>query len=76
MTARSGGSSPIDEGGAADDRVREAAKRELLRRLENQPVIDFGRWTREELYDRLDFAVDPVARTLDRLAARLRDHAL
>jgi prevent-host-death family protein len=42
---------PINEAKAADDRMREAAKRELLRRLESQPVIDIGRWTRDELYD-------------------------
>jgi prevent-host-death family protein len=35
-----------------DHRVREAAKRELLRRLENQPVCDIGPWTRDELYER------------------------
>ena len=43
---------PIGEADAVDNRVREAAKRELLRRLESQPVIDIGRWTRDELYDR------------------------
>jgi prevent-host-death family protein len=37
---------------APDNRVRQAAKRELLRVLESQPVIDIGRWTRDELYDR------------------------
>jgi prevent-host-death family protein len=42
---------PISEAKAADDRVREAAKRELLSRLESQPVIDIGPWTRDELYD-------------------------
>ena len=35
-----------------DRRVREAAKQELLRRLERQPVCDIGRWIRDELYDR------------------------
>ena len=35
-----------------DRRVREAAKQELLRRLERQPVCDIGRWTRDELYER------------------------
>jgi prevent-host-death family protein len=35
-----------------DQRVREAAKEELLRRLERQPVCDIGRWTRDELYER------------------------
>jgi prevent-host-death family protein len=43
--------SPINDAKSADDRVREAAKRELLRRLESQPIIDIGRWTRDELYD-------------------------
>jgi prevent-host-death family protein len=43
--------SPINDTKLADDRIREAAKRELLRRLESQPVIDIGRWTRDELYD-------------------------
>jgi antitoxin (DNA-binding transcriptional repressor) of toxin-antitoxin stability system len=43
---------PISEAASADDRVRETAKRELLHRLENQPVIDIGRWTRDELYNR------------------------
>ena len=35
-----------------DRRVRQAAKRELLWRLERQPVCDIGRWTRDELYER------------------------
>jgi prevent-host-death family protein len=35
-----------------DRRVREAAKQELMRRLERQPVCDIGRWTRDELYER------------------------
>jgi len=42
-------------GGAEDEidrRVREAAKQELLRRLERQPVCDIGRWTRDEPYER------------------------
>ena len=43
--------SPINQAKSADDRVREAAKCELLRRLESQPVIDIGPWTRDELYD-------------------------
>jgi prevent-host-death family protein len=67
---------PISEAASAEDQVREAAKRELVLRLENQPVIDIGRWTRDELYDRLDFAADPVARTLEWLATRPRDHTL
>jgi prevent-host-death family protein len=67
---------PISEAASAEDQVREAAKRELVLRLENQPVIDIRRWTRDELYDRLDFAADPVARTLEWLATRPRDHTL
>ena len=43
--------SPINDAEAADDRFRQAAKRELLRRLESRPVIDIGPWTRDELYD-------------------------
>jgi len=43
---------PISEAASADERLREAAKRDLLARLENQPVIDIGRWMRDELYDR------------------------
>jgi prevent-host-death family protein len=43
---------PIDEAASTDARLREAAKRDLLARLENQPVIHIGRWTRDELYDR------------------------
>ena len=35
---------PISEVASANDQVHEAAKRELLRWLENQPVIDIGRW--------------------------------
>ena len=35
-----------------DRRVREAAKQELLRRLERQPVSDIGCWTRDELCER------------------------
>ena len=42
---------PIGEARSGEDRMREAAKRELLRRLESQSVIDIGRWTRDELYD-------------------------
>ena len=37
----------------ADDRdSREAAFQKLMARLRSQPVIDIGRWTREELYER------------------------
>jgi prevent-host-death family protein len=41
---------PINEAKITDDRMREVARRELLRRLESQPIIDIGRWTRDELY--------------------------
>ena len=36
----------------ASDPVRAAAKKILLARLEAQPAIDIGPWTRDELYDR------------------------
>jgi prevent-host-death family protein len=36
----------------AQDRVRGAAKTTLLAHLDAQPVIDIGRWTRDELYER------------------------
>jgi prevent-host-death family protein len=38
---------PID----SQSQQREAAKKELLKRLRKQPVIDIGPWTRDELYD-------------------------
>ena len=31
--------------------TREAAKQKLLERLRNQPVLNAGPWTRDELYD-------------------------
>jgi prevent-host-death family protein len=34
------------------DAAREAARVALLRRLEGQPVMDIGPWTRDELYQR------------------------
>jgi prevent-host-death family protein len=34
-----------------DDRVVARARAALLERLNAQPVIDAGRWTRDELYD-------------------------
>ena len=37
------------EGG--DDKVREAAKQTLLKRLASQPMVYIGPWTRDELYD-------------------------
>ena len=33
-------------------RTRRAALETLLRRVESQPTIDIGKWTRDELYDR------------------------
>ena len=36
----------------AADRVRDAAKTALLARLDAQPAITIGRWTRDELYER------------------------
>ena len=30
---------------------REAARRRLLERLEKQPALELGRWTRDELYE-------------------------
>ena len=38
---------PVDSGA----QQREAAKVKLLKRLRNQPVMDIGPWTRDELYD-------------------------
>ena len=43
---------PATEGDAAERRIREAALRVLLDRVAKQPVIDIGRWTRDELYER------------------------
>jgi prevent-host-death family protein len=43
---------PVGAEDAIERRVREAAKRELLRRLGHQLVLDIGRWTRDELYER------------------------
>jgi prevent-host-death family protein len=34
-----------------NDRVVARAREALLERLNDQPVIDAGRWTRDELYD-------------------------
>jgi prevent-host-death family protein len=33
------------------DRVTAGARAALLARLENQPVVHVGRWTRDELYE-------------------------
>jgi prevent-host-death family protein len=38
---------PVDEMGPADKSAKEA----LLARLEREPVIDIGHWTRDELYE-------------------------
>lgn len=38
---------PVEE----DRSAASSARRRLLRRLRLQPVIDIGRWTRDELYD-------------------------
>jgi prevent-host-death family protein len=43
---------PAEEGDAEERRVREAALCALLERVAKQPVIDIGRWTRDELYER------------------------
>ena len=34
------------------DRVRDAAKARLLARLDAQPTVNIGPWTRDELYER------------------------
>lgn len=39
---------PISQG---DARTDEIARRELFKRLQNELVIDVGRWTRDELYE-------------------------
>ena len=33
-------------------RMRRAARRALFARLEKQPAVDIGKWTRDELYER------------------------
>jgi len=43
---------PAAEGAEEERRVREAAWRALLERIAKQPVVDMGRWTRDELYER------------------------
>ena len=42
---------PVDQAAETEDRFRAAARRELFRRLENQPACNIGKWTRDELYD-------------------------
>lgn len=34
-----------------DDRTTQSARKALLSRLRGQPVVDAGRWTRDELYE-------------------------
>jgi prevent-host-death family protein len=36
---------------AGDERVAARARELLLARLERQPVVEAGRWTRDELYE-------------------------
>lgn len=36
---------------AGDERVSTRARELLLARLEQQPVVETGRWTRDELYE-------------------------
>ena len=43
---------PAAKDDAAERRLREAALPVLLERVAKQPVIDIGRWTRDELYER------------------------
>jgi hypothetical protein len=42
---------PVDDEADAELRLREVARQALLERLAGQPVIDIGRWARDELYD-------------------------
>jgi prevent-host-death family protein len=43
---------PVDEVDETEHRVRAAAWRALVERVKKQPIVNVGRWTREELYDR------------------------
>jgi prevent-host-death family protein len=43
---------PADSDDEATLRMRRAARRALFARLERQPAIDIGKWTRDELYER------------------------
>jgi len=43
--------SPPDQPDEATRRLRKAAKQALLERVRQQPTIDIGTWTRDELYD-------------------------
>lgn len=41
----------VPVGDDQEDAARERAHRALIARLERQPIIDIGPWTRDELYD-------------------------
>jgi prevent-host-death family protein len=43
---------PASERDDVERRVRAAAWRALLERIEKQPIVNVGPWTRDELYDR------------------------
>jgi prevent-host-death family protein len=43
---------PAANADSEERRVREAALRALLDRVAKQPVVNIGRWTRDELYER------------------------
>jgi antitoxin (DNA-binding transcriptional repressor) of toxin-antitoxin stability system len=43
---------PAAEDDVDERRAREAALRALLERVAKQPVVDVGRWTRDELCER------------------------
>jgi prevent-host-death family protein len=43
--------SPVARIEPVEVKRREKAKEALLARLESQPVLNIGRWTRDELYD-------------------------
>jgi prevent-host-death family protein len=43
---------PAADADSEERRVRKAALRALLDRVAEQQVIDIGRWTRDELYER------------------------
>jgi prevent-host-death family protein len=43
---------PAHSGGEDERRVRGAALCALIERVQRQPAVDVGRWTRDELYER------------------------
>lgn len=43
---------PTSEGEQTERRVRAAALRALIDRAKKQPIVEIGRWTRDELYER------------------------